>query len=245
MDKLIVANWKSNPATIKEAGALAAAVDASGLVIAPPAPFIEAVGKSVKNAELGAQDLFWEDGGPYTGQVSGSQLGSLDVKYVIVGHSERRRLGDTDTVVAKKVSAALRNGIIPIICIGETREERTAGKSKEAVERQLKFVLPIIHDSKFMIQGIVFAYEPVWAISTEPGAEPDTPQNALQMIQFIKAIIHDSKFMIQSKFIYGGSVNAANAESFLGQKDIEGALVGGASLKKEEIKKIIEIAKKY
>lgn len=233
MGKLVVANWKMNPGTAEEAIELAEASDEEGVVAASPFVFLQAVGAVIKKAALGAQDLFWEDKGAFTGGVSGSQLKELGVKYVIIGHSERRRLGDTDEVVAKKVAAALRNGLIPIICVGETREEKQAGKSREAIERQLRAVSRVL-----LSMSLIIVYEPVWAISTEPGAEADTPENAVSMIQFMKTIV-------PVHFIYGGSVNANNAESFLRQSEIEGALVGGASLKKEEIKKIVEIAQKY
>ncbi len=243
MNKLIIANWKENPQTLTEAVSLAKAIDDENLVIAPPYPFLETVGKVIKKASLGAQDLFWEDGGAFTGGVSGSQLKDLGVKYVIVGHSERRRLGDTDEVVAKKVAAAIRNNIIPIICIGEKREERKAGQSKSVIEKQLKAALSLVKDQKSKV-AMVIAYEPVWAISTEPGAEPDTPENAVSMIKFMKTLV-PSSYSLVPRFIYGGSVNANNAEGFLREKEIEGALVGGASLKEQGIKEIIKIARQY
>lgn len=237
MGKLIIANWKDNPETRKEAVGLAGVLDEESVAIAPPSLFLEAVRGAIAKADLCAQDIFWEDKGAFTGQISGSQLRDLGVKYVIVGHSEKRRLGDTDEIVQKKIAAALRNGLVPIICIGETRAERASGKSKEAVSRQLIGALSAVgHESSVISHKLFIAYEPVWAISTEPGSEADTPENAVSMIQFMKTLI-------QSRFIYGGSVNAQNAESFLRQSEIEGALVGGASLKRDEIKKIIEIAR--
>jgi triosephosphate isomerase len=247
MHKLIIANWKLNPQTVEQAEALAKASDDASLVIAPPFPFLTAVSKVLKQSPLGAQDLFPEDTGSFTGEVSGSQLAALGVVYVIIGHSERRRYwGETDEVVAKKVAAALRNGITPILCVGETREERSAGEREEVVSRELKIGLSNLLDAKpHQAKKIVVAYEPVWAISTEPGGEADTPENALEMIVFIRRIIASSGFAITPSLIYGGSVNKGNAESFLKHKEIEGALVGGASLKQEEIKKIVAIAKKY
>lgn len=255
MDKIIIANWKMNPKTPREALDLARAFDEPNIVIAPPFTFLEEIKAVLKRASLGAQDLFFEESGAFTGEVSASQLASLGVSYVIVGHSERRRLGDTNEIVAKKALAALRNGLIPIICIGETRAERISGKSKEAVSRQLIGALSAVgHESSHRWRGspraavishkLLIAYEPVWAISTEPGAEPDTPENAVQMIRFIKTLV-SSSYSLVSSFIYGGSVNSKNAESFLKEKEIEGALVGGASLKKEEFRRIIDIANRH
>lgn len=241
MDKIIIANWKENPQTVEEAVSLAKAVDSEGVVIAPPFVFLEAVGKAIKKAALGAQDIFWEDKGAFTGEVSGSQLKNLGVKYVIVGHSERRRLGDTDEIVAKKIVAAFRNSIIPVLCVSETREERKTGKSKEALREQLEKDLLLVESQKPLNQ-LVIAYEPLWSISTEPNAEPDTPENAVSMISFIKSTVQNYGFKGGIKFIYGGSVNPENAGSFFREREIEGALVGRISLEKEKFKKIIDIA---
>jgi len=131
---LIIANWKMNPGSIKEAVFFAREIDAENLVICPPFPFLEAVHKAIKKSSLGAQDLFYEDEGAFTGEVSARQLVDLGVKYVIIGHSERRRLGETDEIITKKVEAAIRNGITPILCVGETRSERDSGQSKKVIK---------------------------------------------------------------------------------------------------------------
>jgi triosephosphate isomerase len=243
MPKLIIANWKENPVTLKEALVLAEASDAPCVAIAPPFPFLGAVRAVVKEANLAAQDVFYEEKGAFTGAVSASQLASVGVTYIIVGHSERRRLGDTDEIVAKKLRAALAQGIIPILCVGESREEHKAGKAEGAIRKQLDVAFSLLTKPYTLIP--IIAYEPVWAISTEPNAEADTPKNAVYMIQYIKTFMSHVALPMLLKYIYGGSVNAKNAESFLKEKEIEGALVGGASLKQEEIKKIIETAYRY
>ncbi len=217
--KLIVANWKLNPATEKEAIKLAKESDVEGLVICPPSQFLEAVGKVLKKAKLGAQDLFWEEGGAYAG-----------VEYVIIGHSDRRKLGETDEVVARKIATAVKDGLKPILCVGENRAERDAGKAKEVVERELKIGLSLLAEP-YTPNPVIVAYEPIWAIGT---GNPDIPENMLEMVNLIRGTA-----------IYGGSITSKNAEEFLKHKEISGALVGGASLKSEEIKKIVEIAKKY
>ena len=236
MVKLIIANWKLNPKTVDEAIQLAKASDFAGAVIVPPFIFLEAVSKTIKKAKLGAQDVFWEDTGAFTGEVSPSQLKNLGVKYVIIGHSERRSLGETDEMVGKKVAAAFRNGLIPILCIGETAEQRQKGETQKVVERQLKIGLSLYLKPHTL--NLIIAYEPIWAIGT---GNPDTPEDMIEMAALIKSKIKNQK----SKIIYGGSITSGNAAEFLGHKEIEGALVGGASLKSEEFKKIIEIAKRF
>lgn len=237
MEKLIIANWKLNPQTEREAIELVRESDIDGLVICPPHPFLEAVAKVIKKAKLGAQDLFWQEKGAYTGEVSGTQLKNLGVEYVIIGHSERRQnLGETDEMVAKKIAAAIKDDIIPILCLGETRAERAAGKTKEVVERELKIGLSLTNNLKLKTKNLIVAYEPIWAIGT---GTPDTPENMLEMVKFISGVVKNAKV------IYGGSITSVNAENFLKHKEISGALVGGASLKGKEIKKIVEIAKQY
>jgi triosephosphate isomerase len=241
MSKLIIANWKMNPDSLAEAIDLAKESDVEGLVICPPFPFLEEVAKVLKKAKLGAQDLFWEEAGAYTGEVSAAELKDVGVEYVIIGHSERRQnLGETDQMIAKKIAAAIKGGLKPILCVGETRAERDAGKTKEIVERELKIGTSLIENLKLKIENFVVAYEPIWAIGT---GTPDTPENMLEMVEFIcKGIMNYELGIKNVEVIYGGSVTSANAESFLKHKEIGGALVGGASLKGEEIKKIVKYA---
>lgn len=238
MNKIIIANWKMNPQTEEEAINLAQDSDVEGLIICPPFPFLPAVKNSIRKATLGAQDMFWEESGAYTGEVSGPELQDLGVEYVIIGHSERRKnLSETDEMVAKKMEAAIRNDLVPILCIGETKEERDNNKTKEVLTRELTVGLGLI---KNYTGEVIIAYEPIWAIGT---GIPDTPENIIEMIQLIKETTEG--FKSDSKVIYGGSVNSDNAEQFLQHEEIEGALVGGASLRSDEIKNIIKIAKKH
>lgn len=219
-----------HPATVEEAVALARATDIEGLVIAPPPTFLEVVGKELKNAELGAQDV-------------SDDLASLGARYVIVGHSDRRRLGETDEMIANKMKTAVDAGLIPVLCVGESREEHDAGQAKEVVARELRIGLSRVGQSNVNSQmSIVIAYEPIWAISTNKNAAADTPENAVNMVLYIGEEIQRLGITVPIPVLYGGSVNAANAAGFLKEKTIGGALVGGASLKPEEIKAIVGIA---
>lgn len=234
MDKIIVANWKANPNTAKQAIALAKAIDKSGVVIAPPYPFLESLSKTLRRATLGAQDVFWADRGAYTGEVSLNQLKNLKVKYIILGHSERRKfLNETDEFINKKVKAALKAGFKVILCVGEWRRQ-SFGQAKIFVRGQLKKDLADVRSYR----NLVITYEPVWAISTSKSGKPDKPEDAAQMAKFIKqSLVISHKLSV--RVLYGGSVNAKNAKSFLKYKEIDGVLVGGASLSPREFLKII------
>ncbi len=226
MRKLIIANWKSNPGSPASAVKLARATDKKGVVITPPHVFLEHVAKVLKKSELGAQDVYGAKSGPYTGEASLNQLKSLGVKYIILGHSERRKyLKESDELIALKVKAALKSGFKVVLCVGEGNAVRRQGiaASKKFVLSQLKYDIP----RKVPNNKLVVAYEPVWAISTSKGAKPDTPERASEMISFIKKTL--SK--IKPKVIYGGSIDASNAKAFLSQRSVDGVLVGGASLK--------------
>lgn len=274
--KLIVANWKMSPESLAEAEQILEFTDEYlstledkkefSLIFCPPFVFTEEVAKILKtshlehDAELGAQDIFWEDAGSDTGEVSGTMLRKLGVKYVIIGHSERRwKLGESDEVVNKKLKAVLRNEMIPIVCIGEiTRDDDFSAKGaapaggqgsasgrKKFLEKQ---VLATFKDlSADEIGKCIIAYEPVWAISSNPGAKPDTPESALESIKVIENTITENwKLKIENlpKALYGGSVNSKNISSFLGQDEIYGVLIGSASVNKEEFVKILEIITK-
>lgn len=242
--KLIIANWKMNPETPQEARALAKASDAKGLVIAPPFLFLEDAAGAVTHAQLGSQDVFWEDYGAYTGEISAKELVSIGVRYAIVGHSERRRIGETDAMVAKKMVSAMRAGITPILCVGESREEHDAGRAQEVVRRELELGLSLVVAPSYAHSQMSFvvAYEPIWAIGS---GTPDTPESSANMVLYIRKVVQDLGIDYPIRVIYGGSVNAGNAKSFLDKPEIDGALVGGASLKPEEIKKIVAIASTY
>lgn len=235
MAKLIIANWKLNPATAGEAKALAKASDVDGLVVCPPFPFLEEVKDKLTHAALGAQDMFWEESGAYTGEVSGAQLYGLGVTHVILGHSERRQnLGETDEMVAKKIAVAIEIGLTPILCVGETKEEHDAGQAVEVVKREIQIGLSKVKND---LSEVTVAYEPIWAIGT---GIPDNPDNTVTMVQLIQEAA-GAKVPV----LYGGSVKPGNAEAFLSRAEIGGALVGGASLRGEDITQIVAIAKKY
>ena len=236
MAKLLVANWKMNPDTAEEAVALAAGSDAAGVVLCPPFPFIRTVGEKLTKAKLGAQDIFWETRGAYTGEVSAPMLREFGVRYAIVGHSERRQYhGESDALVADKAKAALAHGITPIVCVGETLAEREANRTEDVVKRQLAAV---IHVNGHCISEIVVAYEPVWAIGTGEVATPDDAQQVCKAIRSFVADISSDEVAAQTRVIYGGSVKARNIAALMTQDDVDGALVGGASIDPEEFSSI-------
>jgi triosephosphate isomerase (TIM) len=236
MEKILIFNWKMNPSTLREAVSLAKASDFDDVVVAPPFTFLEKVGNLLKKSELGAQDLFWEDKGAFTGEVSAKELKSVGVKYVIIGHSERRhKFDETDEMVAKKMKAAAENGLISVLCVGETAEEKDRGEKEKVLERQLRIGLSQLSNVKG--KSLIVAYEPVWAIGT---GNPESPESALETIRYIKSMV-SGKWSFTPKVLYGGSVNSKNLKNYLQYKEVDGALVGGASLKKDEIKKVVKI----
>lgn len=242
MSKILISNWKSNPRDPKSAVKLAKAIDKKVVVIAPPFPFLSAVGKVIKKSALGAQDLFWADG-PFTGEVSAQDLKILKVKYVIVGHSERRKnLKETDEMINLKLKAALQAGLKAVLCVGEPAVVRKKGikEAKKFVKKQLTKDLESLKTINYKLKtNLIIAYEPVWAISTEKGSKPDTPQDAVEMIKFIKEILCSKFYILNPKVLYGGSVTAKNAGEFLREKSVDGALIGGVSLRPLEFNRII------
>ncbi len=250
MKKLVIFNWKSNPHNAASALKLARTVENSvfakknfEVVIAPPFPFLEDVGKVIKKVKLGAQDAFWEDVGSYTGEVSWHQEKHLKVKYVIIGHSERRRyLNETDEMINKKVKAALKAGLKVVLCVGENSAIRHRGKKavENFIKNQLQKDLRNIGNWKSEIRNLIVAYEPVWAIGV---GRSDTSEDALETIKFIKQTLNSKFYILNPKVLYGGSVDSRNIAEFLKYPEIDGALVGQASLKSGEIKKIFTIDK--
>ncbi|TAG36278.1 MAG: triose-phosphate isomerase [Polaromonas sp.] len=247
MKKLIAGNWKMNGSLATNEALLNAL--AQGLTVEPacdvavcvPAPYLaqvlalRAVNSHLSVLEIGAQDVSRHTAGAYTGEVSATMLKDLGCRYAIVGHSERRQHhAEADTLVADKVRAALASGITPIVCIGESLDEREAGSTHEVVKRQLAAV---IHANGHCISEIVVAYEPVWAIGTGKTATPDEAQavHAVLRAQLRAATEHFADI----KILYGGSMNAVNAATLLAQPDIDGGLIGGASLKAADFLSII------
>jgi triosephosphate isomerase (TIM) len=243
--KLIAGNWKMNGSLAANAAllqALAAGLNTPGcdVAVCVPAPYlaqVQALRSSIA-IELGAQDVSQHESGAFTGEVSAAMLHDFGVRYVIVGHSERRQYhAETDAQVAIKAQRALAAGITPIVCVGETLAEREAGQTEAVVKRQLAAV---VHTNGHCISEIVVAYEPVWAIGTGKTASPEQAQqvHAVLRAQLKAASDHPGRI----RLLYGGSMNAANAAQLLAQPDIDGGLIGGASLKAADFLTIIAAA---
>lgn len=233
---LIAGNWKMNK-TPYQAQMLARQIDSIQLddaveaLICVPAIDLQAVNEVLDDSQLhlGAQNMYYEDHGAFTGEISASMLKDLQVEYVILGHSERRGIfGESDEMIQKKVEAALKAGIRPILCVGETLEEREAGKQEEKVQGQLLSALQGLRPKD--LESLVIAYEPIWAIGTGKSA---SEEDAQEMANFIRQQVSSmlSKAAGDAvRILYGGSVKPENIKAIMEQEDIDGALVGGASL---------------
>jgi triosephosphate isomerase len=211
------------------------------VVICPPFTALRTVQTTIDGADLdiglGAQNMHWEAKGAYTGEISSPMLGKLGVSYVIIGHSERRELfGETDDWVNKKVKAAFAHDLLPIMCVGETLAEREAGGTEVKVEGQVRAGLAGV--TKDRLSSLVIAYEPIWAIGTGRHAYPDDAQATISLIRSTVRSIAGS-VADEVRIQYGGSVKAGNIAGFMAQPDIDGALVGGASLDPEEFALIV------
>lgn len=243
--KLIAGNWKMNGSLAANEALLKALIAGLGqpacdVAVAVPAPYLaQAQALTAGTAiEFGAQDVSAHESGAYTGEVSAAMLRDFGARYTLVGHSERRQYhGETDEQVAVKAQRALAAGITPIVCVGETLAQRDAGETEAVVKRQLAAV---IHLNGHCISEIVVAYEPVWAIGTGRTATPEQAQavHAVLRAQLAAASTHADTI----RLLYGGSMNAANAAQLLAQPDIDGGLVGGASLKAADFLQIIAAA---
>jgi triosephosphate isomerase len=242
---LIAGNWKMNGSLAANAALLQGilpglAGPACDVAVCVPAVYLAQcqallLGSAVG---LGAQDVSAREAGAYTGEISAGMLRDFGVRYAIVGHSERRQYhGETDEVVAAKAQRALAAGITPIVCVGETLDQRDAGLTEDVVKRQLAAV---IHLNGHCISEIVVAYEPVWAIGTGKTA---TPEQAQAVHAVLRAQLQAASSQAgRIRLLYGGSMNAANAASLLAQPDIDGGLIGGASLKPADFLSIIAAA---
>ena len=246
--KIIAANWKMNM-TVSEAEAFLATfllelgdekrVD---IVILPPFTALARVSErlsSTQNVKLGAQNMHWEKSGAFTGEIGAHLLRELFVRYVVLGHSERRSLfGETDAIVNKKVVAAIESTLKPIVCIGETLAERDGGKVEQVLETQLRGSLAGLTAKDF--GEIVLAYEPVWAIGTGRTATPEQAQSAHSFIRKMIATVWDKATADKVRIQYGGSVKPGNTVELMSQPDIDGALVGGASLVARDFAEIVK-----
>ena len=247
---LVAGNWKCH-LTVPEAVALVQSLrkPLDGLkgvevVVCPPYTSLSAVKSQLASSSiaLGAQDLFWEPHGAFTGEVSGPMLADAGCRFCIIGHSERRRyFGETDEAAHRKLLAALAHGLTAIVCIGETLEEREQGKTFEVLKRQVSAALDGATAQE--MARVVVAYEPVWAIGTGRHATPEQAQEAHRFIRERLTALLGTPLASQTVRIqYGGSVTAANALSLLSQPDVDGALVGGASLKADSFVAIVKAA---
>ncbi len=189
------------------------------------------------NIKIGAQNMHWEEKGAYTGEISGQMLKSIGVEYVIIGHSERRAyFAENDETVNKKIKTALQNGLKPIVCVGESLEQREAGNQEEIVKNQVKLALEGITSSS--IEQIIIAYEPIWAIGTGKTATSNDANEMIKTIRKEVASLYNEETAQKLIILYGGSVKSENSKELFSTSDIDGALVGGASLKLDEFAKI-------
>ncbi len=247
MRKTIVAgNWKMNAS--KESvnklvmGILSGMSDVScEVVVCAPFPYLSQVEALITHSQvrLGAQNLNINTSGAFTGEVSAEMIKDFGAQHVIVGHSERRTLyGETNTIVAEKVKAALDSDLIPLFCVGETLEQREAGETENVIEAQINTVVDLVGIDAFL--NIVVAYEPVWAIGTGVTASPEQAQAAHA---FIRQLLANNNYDVaqQTPILYGGSMNATNAKELIACADIDGGLIGGASLKPEDFLQICRV----
>lgn len=247
--KIICGNWKMNTER-EEAIKLVEDIE-NGLpetdaevVVCPPFIYLEAVKNVIKKIKLGAQDCYFESQGAFTGEVSPTQIKEY-CDYVILGHSERRNYQkEDDETIAKKVKASLFAGLTPIVCVGENLEEREKGLSGEIIIQQLKPIFDILSSGE--LKKIIIAYEPIWALSTTENRKDCNKETADQASKLIRKIIDEKQGQTISgevRIIYGGNVNPQNAKEYLGSKEYEGVLPGGASLKPDQFLDIIKQSK--
>ena len=243
---VVAGNWKMNPPSADEAVSLARAVEAAAAsapavttVICPPTIWLRAVAAAVNSVEVGAQTMHFEERGAFTGETSPLMLAGL-ATFVVLGHSERRQHdGETDAAVGRKVASAVAHGLRPIAAVGERADERRSGATEEVIDRQVRAALAEL--DRLSGTGLVIAYEPVWAIGTGDAASPDDAQAvAAQVRAILREVDADAADDIAIQ--YGGSVTEGNAADFFDQPDIDGALVGGASLKVESFAAILRAA---
>jgi triosephosphate isomerase len=246
--KLVAGNWKMHGSRAENAPLVEAILasqqpERTDCVICPPYVYLAEIARLLRGAaaKLGAQDLCAESQGAYTGEVSASMLKDVGCAYVIVGHSERRGLyGEDDVLVARKFAAAIAHGLAPILCVGESLAEREGSRTHEVVGRQLEAVVSLTGIAPFA--QAVIAYEPVWAIGTGRTA---SPAQAQEVHGFIRQRLaqRDAKIAENLQILYGGSVKTGNARELFAQSEIDGGLIGGASLKAEEFLSIMAAAR--
>ncbi len=245
----IAGNWKMNT-DVHSSFSLAESValgckDVAGskvdVAVCPPFVYLQQVGHALQSSHiaLGSQDVYFEQKGAFTGEISAAMLKDVGCTYAICGHSERRHvIGETDELINKKVHAAILGGLLPILCVGELLEERKANKTAEVVTRHMKKGLAGLTPEK--MSAVTIAYEPVWAIGTGLTATPQQAQEVHALIRKLLAEMYDRKIAGEIRIQYGGSVKPDNAGELMAQEDVDGLLVGGASLKAEDFAAIVK-----
>lgn len=247
--KVIAGNWKMNNdlngavSLISELKKGVNEQTKAVVIVCPPFTSLETTQTLLKDSliKFGAQNMYFEESGAFTGEVSADMLKSVACEYVILGHSERRTIfGETDQVINKKIKTAIKHGLKPIFCIGETLEEREKGITFEVCERQVRFGLEGLTETE--LENLIIAYEPVWAIGTGKTATKEQAQEVHAFIRQLVAKLLSASFAEKLVIQYGGSVKPDNANELLSQPDIDGALVGGACLKADSFLKIVDAA---
>ena len=244
----VAGNWKMNTdsrtsvdlAERIASGSMEIAGQSATIMVCPPFVYLQTVTKalSASSVAVGAQDIYFEANGAFTGEISTSMLKDIGCIYCLCGHSERRHvIGETDELVNKKVTAAIGGGLLPILCVGELLDERKALKTNEVVTRQLKEGLSGLSAEK--LSAVTIAYEPVWAIGTGLTATPEQAQEVHVLIRKLLGQMYDEKLAEEIRILYGGSVKPGNAADLMSQEDVDGLLVGGASLKADDFIAII------
>jgi triosephosphate isomerase len=224
-------------------GSAQVAGQAVTVAVCPPFVYLQSVTMALRssNIAVGAQDIYFESKGAFTGEISSSMLKDVGCSYCLSGHSERRHvIGESDELINKKVAAAIAGGLLPILCVGELLEEREASQTNEVVTRQVKEGLAGLSAEK--LEAVTIAYEPVWAIGTGLTATPEQAQEVHEFIRNLLGQLYDENIAEEIRILYGGSVKPSNAADLMGQKDIDGSLVGGASLKADDFLAIIQAA---
>ncbi len=234
--KLLVMNWKMNPNNLSQALKLAKISDKKGVVLCPPFVFLNEIKKNIKNAKIGAQNSFWENDGAYTGEISNVMLKKIGCRYIIVGHSERRNiLKESNNVINEKIKSILKENLKPILCIGENEKEKKRGETKKVLKKQLFSVFSNLKNHS----SIIVAYEPIWSISGSGNS--CYPKDAEKTRIFIENYLSQKLKRKNTTILYGGNVNFKNYDDFLKNSFFDGFLIGGASLKEKELKKILNL----
>lgn len=247
----VAGNWKMNTdshvsvdlAKAVASGSAELAGNSVSVAVIPPFVYLQSVAQAVSSfhVAVGAQDVYCEEKGAFTGEISPAMLKDVGCTYVLCGHSERRHvLGETDDLINRKMRAALSGGLLPILCVGELLDQRDAGQTETVVAEQVRAGLAGLSAEK--LSAVTIAYEPVWAIGTGRTATPEQAQEVHAFIRSLLAETYGQEAAQEMRILYGGSVNAGNARQLMSAEDVDGSLVGGASLKVDEFVKIIRAA---